>query len=260
MAMDFDDNGMLVTGDAPAPEPEPSVPITGSTGSTGSGEQQEESGDLDRNPNFRNYKSKVTSTINQRDNEIAQLRRRVDEQAREHEQRMRELEEANEKRIMEGLDDYGQMQYRAEAEARKRKEAEQRLYAIEQERSQSEFVGTLENRYGVPRTAIDLSHPVMAITSVADWQHKKLQEQEQEIARLTKTASARRAADEDIADMGGGTPATAISDIQRAFDRAMLDKRGNDADRLSRQAAERGLTLDRMSWSRAQRDQQNGGR
>ena len=195
---------------------------------------------------FKAYKTQVNKTIAERDRIAKQAEQRYRQEMEAQQRRIAAIEEENEKRVISNMDEFGQAQYRAEQEGRKRKELEVRLAEIEQERSKGEFIGVLKERYGVDPT--DDSHPVMALQSVTDMLHERVQSLEAENAKLKKESEARRAALDDSPDMGGGAPVHPVSELQRRYNEAMLGLHGDEADRISRQAVQDGLNLDRHSW------------
>jgi hypothetical protein len=217
------------------------------------GVEQEEQGQVERRPvnldeleEFKAYKAQVNKTIAERDRAAREAERRFQQELEESRRRTAALEQDMESRIVANMDEFGQMEYRTQQEARKRQEAERRLAEYESMQSRAEFMRVLREQYGVEPS--DDSHPVMALRSVTDELLRQNAEKDAELARYRKESEARKAALEDAPDLGIGVPNTPKSDLQRSYDLAMIELRGSDADRISRQAANAGVAIDRLAW------------
>lgn len=203
---------------------------------------------LDNFQEFKDFKSKVNQTIAERDRQAAEQRQYYEAQLQREQEARRRAEEEYEQRFLSEMDDAGQLAYKLEKEQKQRQALEQQLNGIAQERGKLDYMRALQERYGVAPT--DDSHPVYALSSVADSLHEEVSKLRAENAKLRKEYDARRAALDDVPDLGSGTPTTPMTDLQSRYNKAMLDSDGRLADEISRAAAERGVALDRFSWLR----------
>jgi len=198
---------------------------------------------LDKVPSFREHKSNTDRRLY----EIDQHARQVAERANRAEYERQQLAQQLEAKLLEGQDDYTKLEYQNTKLAAEHQRVLNELNQIRQDQSRGEFVRAVKDEFGVDIGDKKFSDPNEAMLLVARLQREKIAESEKKVQTWERRNGANKAADEERMDLGGGAP-IGLSALQRKYDDAMIKKNGSMADRLSRQAAEEGVALDRFAW------------
>jgi hypothetical protein len=199
--------------------------------------------DLDKVPGFREHKS----TTDKKLYEIDQRARAVEQRAQRAEWERQQIAQQLEAKMMEGQDDYTKLEFQHTKLASENRRLQDQLAEIQQTASRNQFVAAVKDEFGVDLSNKNFKDPSEAMLMVAKLQREKVAEAEKKVQTWERRNNGNAAAAEEKMDLGGGIP-MGLNALQRQYDDAMIKKNGTLADRLSRQAAEEGVKLDRFAW------------
>lgn len=201
--------------------------------------------DLDKFPGFREHKSKFDTRINEYGNRIG----RLGEENQYLQNQLRGLQQQLEAKNLEGKDEFEVMEIRVKQLIDENTALRNDLIARRNQESRNEFVRAVKDEFGIDLSDKNFKSPDEAMLIVARLQREQKAGFEKELETYKKRGAAEDAAGREAPDLGGGTPVGANA-LQRQFDDAMSKRNGSMADRISRQAAEEGVELDRYAWTK----------
>lgn len=201
--------------------------------------------DLDKFPGFREHKSKFDTRINEYGNRIG----RLGEENQYLQNQLRAIQQQLEMKNLEGKDEFEVMEIRVNQLIAENTALRNDVIARRNQESRNEFINAVKDEFGIDLTGKDFKGPDEAMVIVARMQREKTAGFEKELETYKKRGAAEEAAGREAPDLGGGSPVGANS-LQRSFDDAMSKRNGSLADKISRQAAEEGVELDRYAWTK----------
>jgi adenine-specific DNA glycosylase len=192
--------------------------------STGSSEEVRQPGqakedkafDLTAHPKFREWQAAQDRKTEQ----LRQAMLQTQQQAQRYEQALREKQ-------LEGLDDFGRLELRAQEAEAKAQALEQKLYAAEVQQQRAQALAQIASKYKVPMEAIEAAgDPAEARDLAWEWREKQL---EQENTRSLETQQAKAAKKEaNRVEVGSGKPSSPDGEWEREYQRLLKagDNRG----------------------------------
>lgn len=197
---------------------EATVPSTGEgTDATRQPAQAEDKGfDLTTHPKFKEWQAAQDRKYEQTRQEML----RTQQMAQRYEQALREKQ-------LEGLDDFGRLELRAQEAEAKAQVLEQKLYAAEVQQQRAQALAQIAAKYKVPMEAIEAAEdPAQARDLAWEWREAQLEQESTKSAEAQQARAAKKEANR--VEVGIGKPSSSADEWEREYQRLLKagDNRG----------------------------------
>lgn len=199
---------------------EATVPSTGEGAETTRqpGQADDKGFDLTAHPKFREWQAAQDRKTEQ----LRQQTMRLEQQTQQYQQALREKQ-------LEGLDDYGRLELRAQEAEAKAQALEQKLYAAEVQQQRAQALAQIAEKYKVPIEAIEAAQdPAEARDLAWEWREQQLTQESTKSAEAQAAKAAKREANK--VEVGSGLPPSSLDDWEREYTR--LKKAGDNRGML----------------------------